>query len=205
MNTEETNNYRIIDANFKISSPTFKLTPAEEKDLPEIVFLGRSNVGKSSLLNSLTNRKNLAKSSSTPGKTRLINFFEVIADKEGERYKMRFVDLPGFGYAKVSKAEKKDWETNLTEYLLKRSAIKLFIQLIDSRHENLKNDQEVTQFLESVKRPEQTIVKVFTKTDKIKQNEIAKKRNENPGAFFVTNLKKKGIDQLRNHICGLLF
>jgi GTP-binding protein len=171
----------------------------------EVVFVGRSNVGKSSLLNSLTGRKSLAKSSSTPGKTRLINFFDLKVDMEGEPHALRFVDLPGFGYAKVAKSIKEEWEKSLTEFLLNRESIRLFIQLIDARHEELANDRDVREFLDSIKRPDQEIIEVFTKTDKLKQNDLAKLKNRHPGGIFVSNLSKRGIDQLRSAICKSLF
>jgi GTP-binding protein len=100
---------RIINATFIKSAQCIK--DSLPQDIAEVAFIGRSNVGKSSLLNSLTKRKNLAKSSSTPGKTKLINFFEIIFkdDKTDEKFKTRFVDLPGFGYARVSKHLKKQW------------------------------------------------------------------------------------------------
>ena len=193
----------IKDAVFLTSAPSIKQTP--DPTVTEVVFVGRSNVGKSSLLNALTNRKSLAKSSSTPGKTRLINFFDLKVEMNGNDYAMRFVDLPGFGYAKVSKTMKEEWESNLTEFLLKRDTIRLFIRLIDARHEDLPNDQDVAEFLDSIKRPDQQILDVYTKIDKLKQNDLAKLRNRHPGAILVSNLKKRGIDQLRDAICESLF
>jgi GTP-binding protein len=193
----------IKDATFLTSSPSIKLTPPPS--VTEVVFVGRSNVGKSSLLNSLTGRKSLAKSSSTPGKTRLINFFDLKVDMEGEPHALRFVDLPGFGYAKVAKSIKEEWEKSLTEFLLNRESIRLFIQLIDARHEELANDRDVREFLDSIKRPDQEIIEVFTKTDKLKQNDLAKLKNRHPGGIFVSNLSKRGIDQLRSAICKSLF
>ena len=193
----------IKDAVFLTSAPSIKQTP--DPTVTEVVFVGRSNVGKSSLLNALTNRKSLAKSSSTPGKTRLINFFDLKVEMNGNDYAMRFVDLPGFGYAKVSKTMKEEWESNLTEFLLKRDTIRLFIRLIDARHEDLPNDQDVAEFLDSIKRPDQQILDVYTKIDKLKQNDLAKLRNRHPGAILVSNLKKRGIDRLRDAICESLF
>ena len=106
---------KIIDAQFLTSATSIKESPSP--DITEVAFLGRSNVGKSSLLNSLTNRKSLAKSSSTPGKTKLINFFDIkFKNEEDNIFKARFVDLPGFGYAKVSKSLKEDWEKHLTDF-----------------------------------------------------------------------------------------
>jgi GTP-binding protein len=197
------NRCSVKEATFLVSATSLKNTPPPM--VTEVVFVGRSNVGKSSLLNSLTNRKSLAKSSSTPGKTRLINFFDLKVAMNEQDYTLRFVDLPGFGYAKVSKSMKEEWEKSLTDFLLQRDSIRLFIQLIDARHENLQNDLEVTAFLNSIKRDDQMIFTVFTKVDKLKQNDQAKLRNANPEAFFVSNLKKRGIDELRNAICGYLF
>ena len=128
-------------ATFLTSAPSIKQTPPPT--VTEVVFVGRSNVGKSSLLNTLTERKSLAKSSSTPGKTRLINFFDLKVGMNDSDYSLRFVDLPGFGYAKVSKTMKEEWEETLTEFLLNRDSIRLFIRLIDARHEDLANDVDV--------------------------------------------------------------
>ena len=194
---------RIKEARFLTSAPTIKETPPPS--VTEVVFVGRSNVGKSSLLNALTERKSLAKSSSTPGKTRLINFFDLRVGMNDQDYSLRFVDLPGFGYAKVSKSMKEEWEESLTDFLLKRDSIRLFIRLVDARHDDLANDREVKAFLESIKRPDQTILNVFTKMDKLKQNDLAKMRAKYPEALFVSNLKQRGIEQLRNTICERLF
>ena len=193
----------IKEATFLTSSPSIKQTPPPT--VTEVVFVGRSNVGKSSLLNTLTERKSLAKSSSTPGKTRLINFFDLKVGMNGNDYSLRFVDLPGFGYAKVSKTMKEEWEETLTEFLLNRDSIRLFIRLIDARHEDLANDVEVAKFLESIKRPDQKVLDVYTKIDKLKQNDLAKLRNRHPEALFVSNLKKRGVDKLRDTICESLF
>jgi len=195
--------FQIINAKFVTSTPNLKLAPPAT--LSEVVFAGRSNVGKSTLLNMLTNKKNLAKSSSTPGKTKLINFFEIEAKKDKEKYRLFFVDLPGFGYAKVSKKEKKEWETNLTNYLLKRDSIRVFIQLIDSRHPELENDKFVSSYLTSIKRKDQTIIKVFTKIDKLKQSDLSKLKAKNKDQIFTSCAKKRGVSELLNKICGFLY
>jgi len=181
----------------------FYKTVVQIKDLPkpvypEAAFIGRSNVGKSSLINAILNKKNLARTSSSPGKTRGLNYY--LVDR-----KLFFVDLPGFGYAKVSKKEKKEWETNLTNYLLKRDSIRVFIQLIDSRHPELENDKFVSSYLTSIKRKDQIVIKVFTKIDKLKQSDLSKLKAKNKDQIFTSYTKKKGIDELLNKICGFLY
>ncbi|RDU73212.1 YihA family ribosome biogenesis GTP-binding protein [Helicobacter anseris] len=137
----------------------------------EIALLGRSNVGKSTFINLILNHSKLAKSSSTPGKTQLINFFETIWHKEGQNFNLCFVDLPGFGYAKVSKTLKEEWEANLWDFLQFRTSIKLFIHLIDSRHQNLDIDKKVFEILQANCRADQDILKIYTKCDKITSNQ----------------------------------
>ena len=123
---------RIIDAKFLQSAQSVNDSPAP--NTAEVAFLGRSNAGKSSLLNTLTNRNGLAKSSSTPGKTQLINYFDIKFKTDNEELPYlfaRFVDLPGFGYAKVAKSLKHEWSKNLTEYLELRPNLQVFVHLID--------------------------------------------------------------------------
>ena len=166
----------LIAKNARFLTSAQHIAQAPSPQSSEIVFLGRSNVGKSSLLNILLGKK-LAKSSATPGKTQLINFFGVEFINDNEILPLVFVDLPGFGYAKVSKEIKAKWEKNLLEFLQKRSAIKLFIHLRDARHPNLAQDDEVLQFLTNLKRGDQEIITIFTKADKLTQSEIAKLKN----------------------------
>ncbi len=196
---------KVIEANFIKSAQS--ISDSLPPDISEVAFLGRSNVGKSSLLNSLVNRKNLAKSSSTPGKTRLINFFEVSYKKDEieDRFLLRFVDLPGFGYAKVSKTEKRNWEKNLTNFLSNRHSIRVFIQLIDARHHNLEIDVLTYEFLSSLKRGDQTLIQVFTKVDKLNQKEFNKLKDEYKNGIFISNLKKTGIDELNSKIFNFVF
>ncbi|MBL6969807.1 MAG: YihA family ribosome biogenesis GTP-binding protein [Campylobacterales bacterium] len=195
---------RIVDARFLESAQSIVDSPSP--DLAEIAFLGRSNVGKSSLLNTLTNHKGLAKSSSTPGKTKLINFFDVTYQtEEKEKFKCRFVDLPGFGYAKVSKSLKKDWDIKLTQFIEKRASIRIYIHLIDARHKNLEIDKSVNEFLHTIKKGDQIVVNAFTKIDKLKQNELAKLKRENPNGIFISNLKKKGMNDLEQLIANFVF
>ncbi len=187
----------VINAKFLTSAVGIKDSVPE--GIAEVSFIGRSNVGKSSLINALANHKNLAKKSGTPGKTRLINFFEVTYNTE-DRKKVHFVDLPGFGYAKVSKSEQNIWQRNLTKFLKARLSIRLFLFLIDSRHRNLPNDKEVDEFLKVIKRGDQEILKVFTKVDKLNQKEITRLKKENPNALMVSTLKKRGISELNEII-----
>jgi GTP-binding protein len=153
----------------KITSAEFvKSAFAEEHwttdGLPEVAFLGRSNVGKSSLLNSLLQRKGLARTSNTPGRTQSLNYFLI----NGKFY---FVDLPGYGYARVSKAMRSDWGKMAEDYLAKREQLVLSIQLIDSRHEPTTQDQQLFEWLRHYHKPQ---LIVATKSDKLSSNELRK-------------------------------
>jgi len=132
--------------------------------LPEISFLGRSNVGKSSLINSLLLRKGLARTSNTPGRTQSINFFLV---NEG----FYFVDLPGYGYARVSKAMRSDWGTMAEQYLSERAELALCIQLVDSRHKPTELDKQLNEWLVFHKKRH---VIAATKADKLSSNQLRK-------------------------------
>lgn len=165
-----------------------------------VAFLGRSNVGKSSLINALTHQKNLAKSSSTPGKTRLINLFEIFCKENEQDFTLLFIDLPGFGYAKVSKSLKEQWDKSLNEFLQKENSIKLFVHLIDSRHENLELDKQVGIYLQSICKADQQILQIFTKSDKLNQSQRTRLKNSYPNALFVSSLKKQGLEELENLI-----
>ncbi|WP_169974135.1 MULTISPECIES: ribosome biogenesis GTP-binding protein YihA/YsxC [unclassified Campylobacter] len=184
---------RPINARFLLSAPSISLAPPISGS--EVAFLGRSNVGKSSLINALVNQNNLAKSSSTPGKTRLINFFEVEYINDEDRVNLIFVDLPGFGYAKVSKTMHDDWKRNLDEYLKQRSNIRLFVHLIDSRQHDMLIDREVGDYLQSFLRADQKILNILTKADKLNQSEKSAALKAYPNAHLVSTLKKIGIDK----------
>ena len=253
----------ITSAKFIISATNFSQSPYFA--LSEVAFLGRSNVGKSSLINALTRQKNLAKSSATPGKTRLINFFEVSfklnlkeqnlsenskenlnshenlstnlnacensnfiltscknsnanarknlnsstnssqnAEFQSEnsnpsdKFTLIFVDLPGFGYAKVSHAQRAEWDKNLDEFLKKRQAIRLFVHLRDARHENLALDESINEYLQSLKSPSQSILQVFTKADKLNQSQKTRLCKTYPNALLVSSAKNTGLAQLEN-------
>lgn len=297
----------ITSAKFIISATNFSQSP--HFALSEVAFLGRSNVGKSSLINALTRQKNLAKSSATPGKTRLINFFEVsfklnlkeqnlsefalenlganskqdlnsqgnesqnlsvnssqnaefqsensnatlnsnenltsnfcenskenlnshknsstnlnacensnfiltscknsnakacknlnssTNSSQSDKFTLIFVDLPGFGYAKVSHTQRAEWDKNLDEFLKKRQAIRLFVHLRDARHENLALDESINEYLQSLKSPSQSILQVFTKADKLNQSQKARLNKTYPNALLVSSAKNTGLAQLEN-------
>ena len=200
---------RALSAKFITSSPSIKEAPSFVTS--EVVFLGRSNVGKSSLINALVNQKNLAKSSSTPGKTQLINFFEAEfceekEEAEKEKFKLILVDLPGFGYAKVAKSKHDEWRKNLDEFLKFRSDIRLFIHLIDSRHFDLSIDVNVDSYLKSFLRADQKILNLYTKSDKLNQSQKSAVMKFDPSGILVSILSKSGIDKAReaiiNHALG---
>ena len=162
----------IKKAEYIISSPSFEKCPAPDK--PEYAFIGRSNVGKSSLINMLCNNEKLAKTSNSPGKTQLINHFEIRSvPKAGEHTETRWylVDLPGYGFAKISQSSRRRWEQMIENYLRKReNLINVFI-LIDSRHSPQKIDLE---FIQKLGLWEVPFTLVFTKSDKEKQRVVSK-------------------------------
>lgn len=195
----------IIDSVFVTSAPNIRLTPENDYQ-NEVAFMARSNTGKSSLLNTLTKRKSLAKVSATPGKTRLINYFDVLfADREtNERLSAKFVDLPGFGYAKVAKSLKTDWESNLTGFISERKQIRIFVHLIDCRHPDLEIDRSVDAYLQEICTPDQDIVTIFTKIDKLNQKELSELKKRFPGAIMVSNTKRRGVDAIVEHLYRIL-
>jgi GTP-binding protein len=168
-----------------------------EGNYPEYAFIGRSNVGKSSLLNMLSGRKSLARISVTPGKTQLINHFLI----NNEWY---LVDLPGVGFAKISKTEKKKWGSMITSYLMRRKNIAMLFLLVDSRLEPQAIDMEVMEAVNSTDIP---FVLVFTKIDKLTRNQLAKnlatyKRtllkhwDELPPIYLTSSSEKKGREEI---------
>ena len=144
---------KFLQAEFVISAE--KLSQCPSSELFEYPLLGRSNVGKSSFINGLANHKKLAKTSNTPGKTRLINFFN-FSDK------FMIADLPGYGYAKVSRETQNRWQKHLEEYLLNRHQIKYLIQLLDARHDIQKNDLQMREWVIANNLP---IITILTKMD----------------------------------------
>ncbi|HSI88901.1 MAG TPA: ribosome biogenesis GTP-binding protein YihA/YsxC [Pyrinomonadaceae bacterium] len=153
---------KVVTAKFIKSA--FERSHWPEDCRPEIAFLGRSNVGKSSLLNSLLQRKGLARTSNTPGRTQSINYFLV-----NEAF--YFVDLPGYGYAKVSKAMRSGWGKMAEEYLSDRAELALCFQLVDARHEPTELDRQLNQWLIHHSKPH---IVVATKSDKLSKNILLK-------------------------------
>jgi GTP-binding protein len=153
---------KVTSAEFLKSA--FRQTEWPSDDKPEIAFLGRSNVGKSSLINSLLGVRGLARTSSTPGRTQSLNFFTI-----NERF--RFVDLPGFGYARVPLKIKASWGEMVTTYLANRRQLVLSIHIVDSRHEPTKQDLQLHEWLVSGGKPR---LLVATKSDKLSNNELRK-------------------------------
>ena len=163
----------VVKSDYIISAVGKKQYPEEK--LPEIVFIGRSNVGKSSLINSLTRRKNLARTSQTPGKTQTINFYKVdlkISAEDNLTYKSFYlVDLPGYGYAKTSKTNRKLWSKFIEEFLINSREIKFVCQLVDLRLPPQESDKKMFAWLVEKNLP---ILTVATKSDKLSKTEQKK-------------------------------
>ena len=190
---------KIKSADFVISNTDYELCPKEA--LPEYAFIGRSNVGKSSLINAIVDRKNLAKTSGKPGKTQLINHFKI-------NNNWFLVDLPGYGYAKISKTKRHEFKKMINNYLLNRKNLICLFVLLDIRHNTQKIDIEFMQQMGEEGIP---FVMVFTKSDKISQTQIIKnidKYKEEmlkyweslPEIFITSSEKQIGTNDILNFI-----
>lgn len=165
-----------------------------QDDIPEVALAGRSNVGKSSFINTMLNRKNLARTSGKPGKTQLLNFFN-IDDK------LRFVDVPGYGYARVSKKEREKWGKMIEEYLTSRENLRAVVSLVDLRHEPSADDVQMYEFLKYYEIP---VILVATKADKIPRGKwnkhesmIKKKLDFDKTDTFIifSSINKTGVEE----------
>ncbi len=188
---------KITSAEFIKSATDQAHFPAD--NLPEIAFAGKSNVGKSSLINSLVNRRGLAQTSSTPGRTRLINFFVVNGS-------LSFVDLPGYGYARVPEAMKKQWGPMIERYLLNRRSLRLVIVILDVRRDLSRGDLTLFEWLRFHNIP---FIPVLTKIDKVSKNELAAKQRhirkllemeEGSRVLAFSALKGEGKDRIWGEI-----
>ena len=170
-----------------------------QDDIPEVALAGRSNVGKSSFINTMLNRKNLARTSGKPGKTQLLNFFN-IDDK------LRFVDVPGYGYARVSKKEREKWGKMIEEYLTTRDNLRAVVSLVDLRHEPSADDVQMYEFLKYYEIP---VILVATKADKIprgkwnKHESVIKKKldfDKTDTFIIFSSVNKTGVEEAWNAI-----
>jgi GTP-binding protein len=157
----------------EFSASVSHISQLPKDDLPQIAFCGRSNVGKSSLINSLLHRQNLAKTSKTPGKTRLLNFFRIVPESPCPPF--YFVDLPGYGYAKVSQSERGQWRKLIESYFEKSEKLCGVMALIDSRHGPAESDVELLTWLAHLR---QRVVVVATKADKLSNQQRAERQRE---------------------------
>ena len=185
-------------ANFVTSAP--RLEDCPDATLPEVCFAGRSNVGKSSLINGLLNRKNIARTSNVPGKTQQMNYYQV-----GDA--CYFVDLPGYGYAKVPKKERERWGNNIREYLLNRSTLRLILHVVDSRHKPTSLDEDLFYWMATNGLP---FCVLLSKADKIGNNKTAQARKQVRKVLADMNIEvpilayssesKMGIENIQNLI-----
>lgn len=196
----------IKEAKYLISSPSVDKCPSPDR--PEYAFIGRSNVGKSSLINMLTGKRELAKVSANPGKTQMINHFEIRSGKDKKWY---LVDLPGYGFAVVSQKQRKSWEKMIDDYIRKRENLMNLFVLIDSRHEPQKKDIDFINRLGEWQIPFSI---VFTKTDKNKPGATIRNVNDfmkalsktwtEPPIFFSSSaIKGVGKKEILEYIEGL--
>ena len=214
-NTDERDNEQAIEEarrifsgpiNFLLSAPSLDFIPSA--DVPEVAFAGRSNVGKSSLINALTNRNSLARTSNTPGRTQELNFFDV-----GEPMRFRLVDMPGYGFAKAPKDLKRQWRYLVNDYLRGRPVLKRALVLVDSRHGLKDVDHTLLDMLDEAAVSYRL---VLTKTDKIKASELAavtektaiearKRPAAHPQIIATSAEKGMGLPELRSAVIESLY
>ena len=189
----------------KFITSIYNASEFPKESLPEVVLCGRSNVGKSSFINSLFNRKNLAKISSTPGKTKSINYYNI----DSQFY---IVDLPGYGYAKTSQTERKKWGKLISDFLASSNHIQLTVHLLDSRHHPTELDAKLNEMLQSLNLP---YIVLLNKSDKLKQSEYSKSVMKaiesfpelvlNENLFFFSTVKGTGNRQIKKLLAALFY
>ena len=192
-------------AKINFERSVYRLIDLPKKSLPEVILCGRSNVGKSSFINSIFNRKNLARISSTPGKTRSINYYNI--DE-----KFYLVDLPGFGYAKVSKVEREKWGRLVSEFVHNAKNIELAIHFIDSRHKPTEVDIKLNELLKFANIP---YLVLLSKSDKLKQSDFKIAINNitptfpelilDENLFFYSTIKGRGKKEIINRLSKLFY
>ncbi|MBK7632704.1 MAG: YihA family ribosome biogenesis GTP-binding protein [Ignavibacteriales bacterium] len=191
--------------NPKFIASAYSVADLPKERFPEVVLCGRSNVGKSSFINSIFNRKNLAKTSSTPGKTRSINYYDIDS-------KFYIVDLPGYGYAKISQSERKKWGTLVNDFFSSSGFIQLTIHLIDSRHKPTELDIKLNEMIRSLDIP---YIVLLNKSDKLKQSEFSKAKKMateffpelllNENLFYFSSVKGTGNKEIKKLLTTLFY
>lgn len=188
---------RIINAEFITSAVRKNQYPVT--GFPEVAFVGRSNVGKSTIINAITNRRKLAKVSKTPGRTRLVNFFLINGAA-------MLVDLPGYGYAKISKTAKSSWGKIIEDYIINSPNLKKFVLLVDSRHKPTEDDMIMMNYLRYYKKE---VLVVGTKLDKLKRNDIKKNEKliketlvlrQDEKIIFYSATSKENLDKVLDEV-----
>lgn len=191
--------------NQKFIASAFTIAELPKEKLPEVVLCGRSNVGKSSFINSLFNRKNLAKTSSTPGKTRSINYYDIDS-------KFYVVDLPGYGYAKISQSERKKWGKLINDFFSSSKNIVLTIHVLDCRHKPTELDIQLNSMVRNLDLP---YLVLLNKSDKLKQSEFtnsAKQVKElfpelvlHENLFYYSSVKGTGSREIKKVLTALFY
>lgn len=191
--------------NPKFIASAYSVAELPKEKFPEVVLCGRSNVGKSSFINSIFNRKNLAKTSSTPGKTRSINYYNIDS-------KFYVVDLPGYGYAKISQSERIKWGKLINDFFSSSQHIQLTIHLIDSRHKPTELDIRLNEMLRSLNIP---YIVLLNKSDKLKQSELSKAQKTaaeifpelllNENLFYFSSIKGTGNKEIKKLLTALFY
>lgn len=189
----------------KFIASVFNVEELPKQKLPEVVLCGRSNVGKSSFINSLFNKKNLAKTSSTPGKTRSINYYQIDTS-------FYLVDLPGYGYAKASMSERKKWSKLINDFFSLSENIQLTIHILDSRHEPTELDIQLNKMLKDFKIP---YIVLLNKSDKLKQSEFYKRVKNlkivfpelslNDNLYFFSSVNGTGNKEIKKILSSIFY